>query len=179
MSPALVVQIVVGAAIVIGLLMDSRQARRVQKASKQTFDALGAQWSLGLGTCLSGLPSLEAPAPVTCGGTAYELLFLADADQREICRIPWSAIQEIFGGDETETRFHLRALDGLPSLILGQSDPPRNDRKSAAPSYLVIDWTGGDSVRRQAVFEQRSPGLGKLKAKTLELRKMALGVPTR
>jgi hypothetical protein len=172
-------QIVVGAAIVIGLVMNSRRERQVQKANRQVFDAQGAQWSLGLGTCLSGLPGLEGPAPVTCGGTATELLFLADADQREICRIPWSAIQEIFGGDETETRFHLHALDGLPSLILGQLEPPRDHRKSTLPGYLVIDWTGGDGARRQAVFEQGSPDLGKLKAKTLELRKMALGPSAR
>lgn len=91
---------------------------RVLAARKQSFQDRGSSWSLGLGTCLSGLRGLEQPALVTCGGTATELIFLADDDNRELCRIPWSAVSGIFGGDEEELRHHLDGASFPPSLLL-------------------------------------------------------------
>jgi hypothetical protein len=147
------------------------QAGRRLKARKQAFQDRGASWSLGLGTCLSGLPGLEQPARVNCGGTATELILVAD-DNRELCRIPWSSIRDIFGGKEEETLSRLRGTDTLPSLVLAQSDHSRGDgRHQYVPSYVVIDWTDGASRRQQAVFEFPDPNFGALVARSLTLQK--------
>jgi hypothetical protein len=160
---------VVVALAIIGWL---RAGRRL-KERKQAFQDRGSSWSLGLGTCLSGLPGLEQPARVSCGGAATELIFLDDDDKRELCRMPWSSILDIFGGKEEETHLRLHGTDSLPSLVLAQSDHSRgNGRREYVPSYLVIDWTDGASRRQQAVFEFSSPGFGTLVAHSLTLQKM-------
>ena len=162
MSPALAIKIGGVLVLVLAFAVMWRRTGREMKVRKQTFLDRGASWSLGLGTCLSGLPGLEQPALVTCGGTATELIFLADDDNRELCRIPWSAISNIFGGNEEETHRHLNGTDAPPSLILAQSDHSLDGGKHHyVPSYTVIDWTDGASRRRQAVFEPPGgePGL--------------------
>lgn len=91
---------------------------------------------------------------------------------RELCRIPWSSIHDIFGGSEDETHGRLSGTDAPPSLILAQSDHLRADgRHHYIPSYTVIDWTDGASQRRQAVFELRGPRMGALEAQHLNLLK--------
>jgi len=149
------------------------QVNRVLAARKQSFQDRGSSWSLGLGTCLSGLPGLEQPALVTCGGTATELIFLDDGDNQEICRIPWSAILDIFGGNEEQTHLHLKGIDAPASLILAQSDHSLDGgRHYYVPSYTVIDWTDGDSQRRQAVFELAGSQFGAFKANYLKAVQM-------
>jgi hypothetical protein len=152
------------------------KAGRALKAQKQAFQDLGSSWSFGFGTCLAGLPGLDQPAKVACGGTATELIFLADADNRELCRIPWSAIVNIFSGNEEETHLHLGGGDAPPSLILAQSDHTRADgRHRYVPSYAVIDWSDGASRRKQAVFEFQGPRWGSINAHYLTSLKMRAG----
>jgi hypothetical protein len=153
---------------VIGISIGAWQASQGWKAREQTLKDRGARGPISLGICLSGLPGLDGPAPVSCGDTATELIFLADADNREICRLPWSSIGDIFGGSEDETHLRLSGTDALPSLILAQSDHLRPDgRHHYIPSYTVIDWTDSASQRRQAVFELRGQRMGDIQARVL------------
>jgi hypothetical protein len=142
----------------------SRKARKMDRA----LEALGAGRSLSLGTCLSGLRELEPPTLVSCGATATEIIFLAENDCREIGRIPRGSILGVFGGEESDTHAHLAALDGLPSLILAQSENRRRERKEGT-SYTVIDWSDGPSRRRQIVFKSRGKTAGRWCAVALDV----------
>lgn len=172
MDTILAVKIGVVILAVVALAIGWLRARRERKARKQAFRDRGSSSPLGLGTCLSGLPGLEQPARVSCGVTATELIFLANGDNRELCRIPWSSILDIFGGGGDETHLRLHGTDALPSLVLAQSDHSRGrGRRPSEPSYLVIDWTDAASRRQQAVFEFPDPNFGALVARSLTLYK--------
>lgn len=88
MSPDLAIKLGAVVVLVLSLAMSWMRTSRALKVQKQALQDRGARGPFGLGTCLSSLPGLDEPAPVSCGGTATELIFLADADNREICRIP-------------------------------------------------------------------------------------------
>lgn len=103
MSSTLAIQIGGFILALIAIAVSSRQVDRVLKQRDQAFKDQGAPGSLGLGTCLSGLPGLHQTELVSCGATATELIFLADEDCREVGRIPWRSIVGIFGGVERES----------------------------------------------------------------------------
>jgi hypothetical protein len=92
MNSTLAIQIGGFILFLIALAVSFRQGGRVLKQRDQAFKDQGAPRSLGLGTCLSGLPGLHQPELVSCGTTATELIFLADEDSREVGRIPWRSI---------------------------------------------------------------------------------------
>ncbi len=176
MSTDLAIKIGGAVFLVLTLAVSWLRSRRQFKVQGQAFEDRGAQGPISLGLCLSGLPGLDGPAPVSCGDTATELIFLADADNREICRLPWSSVVDIFGGTDDEILGRLRGTDAPPSLILAQSDHLRADgRHHYIPSYTVLDWTDGASQRRQAVFELRDPRMGDLQARVLNGMKMMAG----
>jgi len=168
--------------IVLFIAWQLAQAFRVSRRMDRALEALGAGRSLFLGTCLSGLPGIESPALVSCGATATEIIFLAEDDCREVGRIPRSSILGAFGGEESDTHAHLAALDGLPSLILTQSENRRRERKEGT-SYIVIDWSDGPSRRRQIVFKCRSKRAGRLGAASFDVmrgaRPLLPGLPER
>jgi hypothetical protein len=179
MSSTLAFQIGGFILLVIALAVSFQQVDRVLKQRDQAFKDQGASGSLGLGTCLSGLPGLHQPELVSCGSTARELIFLADEDCREVGRIPWRSIVGIFGGDEREIYPHLATANALPSLVLAQMPLRREDGKRHQPSYAVIEWNDGIAERKQVVFEFPTARLGSLKANYLKVLQMAPDRPLR
>jgi hypothetical protein len=167
MSSTLAIQIGCFILFLISLAVSSRLVGRELRQRDQAFRDLGAPRPIDLGTCLSGLPGLHQPEPVSCGGTATELIFLADEDYREIGRIPWNSIIGIFGGDETEIYPYLATANTLPSLVLAQAR--QENGKKHEPSYAVIEWDDGRAGRKRAVFQFRMASLGSLKANVLKL----------
>lgn len=164
-----IIKLVGGVAIfLVPLLVAMWRSRRTSRALKD----LGA-WSIDLGTCLAGLP-LDEPTRVSCGGNATEILFIEDKDLREVVRIPWNAIQEIFGGPEPEIQSLLSVGDGLPSLILGQRTPELEKHRNKL-SYLVIDWK--DRGPKQAVFQFGGPRSGSSTAQFLKFMKETAHIP--
>lgn len=160
--------------IVAGIVRSNRMVKKFEKALQDR----GASWTVGLGTCLSGLPGLDQPERVSCGGTATELIFLAEADLREICRIPWGSILSFYGGEEADTHAHLAAAGGLPSLILAQISHEGRRKDRFEPSFTVINWNDG-SGWKQAVFEFRGKQIGPFKAQYLTVRNKIAGIPPR
>jgi hypothetical protein len=179
MSSTLAIQIGGFILFLIALAVSFRRGDRALKQREQAFKDQGAPRSLGLGTCLSGLPGLHQPELVSCGAMATELIFLADEDSREVGRIPWRSIVGIFGGDEREIYPHLATAKALPSLVLAQMPLRREDRKRRQPSYAVIEWNDGIAGRQQAVFEFPGAGLGFMKANYLKILQMASDQPLR
>jgi len=173
-----------GAAALFFLFVTWKIAQAFQASGRmaRALAALGADRSFLLGTCLSGLPGIESPALVSCGATATEIIFLAEDDCREVGRIPRDSILGVFGGEESDTHAHLAALDGLPSLILTQSENGRRERKEGT-SYIVIDWSDGPSRRRQIVFKCRGKTAGRLGAVSFDVmrgaRPLFPGLPER
>ncbi len=176
--------VMIGAAALFVLFIAWKlaQAFRVSRKMDRALEALGAGRSHPLGTCLSGLQGLEPSTLVSCGATATEIIFLAETDCREIGRIPRGSILGVFGGEEPDTHAHLAALDGLPSLILAQSENRRKERKEGT-SYTVIDWSDGPSRRRQIVFKCRGKMAGRMGAQGFDImrgaRPLFPGLPER
>jgi hypothetical protein len=168
--------------IVLFIAWQFAQASRTARKMDRALEALGAGRSLFLGTCLSGLRELEPSTLVSCGATATEIIFLAEKDCREIGRIPRGSILGVFGGEESDTHAHLAALDGLPSLILAQSENGRRERKEGT-SYIVIDWSDSPSRRQQIVFKCRSKTAGRMGAESFDVmrgaRPLFPGLPER
>jgi hypothetical protein len=178
MSSTLAFQIGGFILLLIAVAVSSRQVDRVLKQRDQAFKDQGAPGSLGLGTCLSGLPGLHQPELVSCGATATELIFLADEDSREVGRIPWRSIVGIFGGNQREIYPHLATANALPSLVLAQM-PFRREEKRHEPSYAIIEWNDDLAERQQAVFEFLDVRSGSLKANYLKALQMAPDRPLR
>jgi hypothetical protein len=167
-----IIKFVGGLAIfLVPLLVAMWRSKRTSRALKD----LGARWSIDLGTCLAGLP-LDEPSRVSCGGNATEILFIKDKDLREVVRIPWSAIQEIFGGPEPEIQSLLSVGAGIPSLTLGQWTPELAKHKQRL-SYLVIDWKDRSAEAKQAVFQFGGPRSGSSMARHLNFMKEIAHIP--
>jgi hypothetical protein len=167
-----IIKLVGGLAIfLVPLLVAMWRSKRTSRPLKD----LGARWTTSLGICLTGLP-LDEPARVSCGGNATEILFIKDEDLREVVRIPWSAIQQIFGGDEPEIQSLLSVGDGLPSLTLGQWTPELNKHKYKL-SYLVIDWKDRNAGSKQAVFQVGGKRSGSFIAQYLNFMKDSAHIP--
>jgi len=164
----------IGGALLILLFIawQFAQAFRVSRRMDRALGALGAGRSHPLGTCLSGLQGLEPSTFVSCGATATEIIFLAENDCREIGRIPRGSILGAFGGEESDTHAHLAALDGLPSLILGQMENRRRERKQGT-SYIVIDWSDDPSRRQQIVFKCSGKTTGRMCAEGFDVMRGA------
>jgi len=176
------VMIGVAALFVLFIAWKLAQAFRASGRMDRALADLGAGRSQLLGTCLSGLQGLEPFTLVSCGATATEIIFLAEDDCREVGRIPRGSILGVFGGEESDTHAHLAALDGLPSLILAQSENGRRERKEGT-SYIVIDWSDGPSRRQQIVFKCRSKMAGRMGAESFDVmrgaRPLFPGLPER
>jgi hypothetical protein len=168
MHPSLDSRLLGFALLLIALAVGFVQAGRSMKRTKQALQDRGSSWSIGLGQCLSGLPGLDASERVSCGGTGTELILVSEADAREVGRIPWSPLLEIFGGDSAETGAYLVATGGMPSLI--QAEFQDDTRKKQKPSYVVIDWNDSASRRQQALFELRGTRMGAITACILDAK---------
>ncbi len=159
------------------------QAKQDEGKVEGWFQKLDIKLPVSLGLCLAGMPDVNPAAEVTCGLTATEMIFLAEAaygreilrppaevDGREVLRFPLASILSVFGGQEEQVYRYLEARAALPSLILTSALDSLTPERRRDVSFVVIDWQDGAGKGQRLVFQCRGKVMGEVNARSIELQ---------